>query len=265
MAQNGSMVGKWARRLGFGALILVLAGGLLTCSLSSPRPELEPGPEADALARRMMEAVNHEAWLNTGAVRWDFGGRQRHLWDRRRQLAEVTWGNHRVMIDLSRRQGIAWTDDEPVAGRDLDDLVDKAWSHWVNDSFWLNPVSKAFDDGTSRGVVSTEEGQGLLVSYASGGVTPGDAYLWLLDDQALPVAWKMWTQILPIGGIRAGWEDWIQLDTGARISTRHPMPAFELVLSDVQGAESLSALVPGPDPFEPLLDSLRDGADTNNE
>ena len=57
-------------------LVLGLLGlVVLGYSLHDPRPDGQPGPEADALARSMESAVNKEAWDRTGAVRWSFFGR----------------------------------------------------------------------------------------------------------------------------------------------------------------------------------------------
>jgi hypothetical protein len=100
------------------------------------------------------------------------------------------------------------------------------------------------DDGT----------RGLLVSYASGGVTPGDAYLWIVGDDGLPRAWKMWVTVIPIGGVQASWERWITLSTGARVATRHAMGPITLELTDVEGASTLGELEPGDDPFAALVE-----------
>ncbi|MEM1203668.1 MAG: hypothetical protein AAGN66_10605 [Acidobacteriota bacterium] len=255
MSTTTSKKSSLARRLGLGCLILLtlaLVGGCITLRvLDKPRPQAEVGPQADATAERMMAAVDVEAWQRTGAVTWDFGGRQQHLWDRQRQLSRVRWGDHEVLLDLTTRRGVARTGGEAVEGAAADELLEAAWSHWCNDSFWLNPIAKLFDDGTERGLVDGEEG-GLLVTYSSGGVTPGDAYLWQLGENDLPTAWRMWTQILPVDGVRASWDDWIDLDTGAKVATRHKTPLFELVLSDVRGAATLGELEPGDDPFAPL-------------
>ena len=97
--------------------------------------------------------------------------------------------------------------------------------------------------------------ESLLVSYASGGLTPGDAYLWRVGPDGTPTAWKLWVSILPIGGVETSWEGWVTLDTGARISTRHAGPlGLTLELTDVEGAATLDALVDGPDPFAPLFE-----------
>lgn len=241
-------------------LFLVLLAFGLTLGIGlrlahSPLPKGTPGPEADALARRMLESIDDGAWQHTGAVSWDFDGRQQHLWDRTRQLARVRFDDTEVLLDLTHRSGKAFVDGVPVSPGDLEALVDKAWSFWCNDSFWLNPISKLFDAGTTRQLVDLGGGgQGLLVTYAEGGVTPGDSYLWIASPDGRPTAWKMWTRILPLGGLEASWDNWIELPTGAAISTRHDIAFLELRLLDVEGAASLADLVPGEDPFAPLLD-----------
>jgi hypothetical protein len=218
------------------------------------RPVGIPGPEAEALARRMLAAVNEPAWQSTGAVRWSFRGNRDHLWDRDRGLARVRWGRVEVMVDLTRREGVAFENGRRVEGDKAAALVAKAFARWTNDSFWLNPLAKMFDAGTRRGLVRLEDGSAaLLVEYTSGGLTPGDAYLWRLGPDDLPVSWKMWTSNLPKGGTRASWESWVELETGARIATRHKLALGSVEIGDLAGAANLALLEPGADPFAALL------------
>ena len=94
-----------------------------------------------------------------------------------------------------------------------------------------------------------------MVSYASGGLTPGDAYVWIVGPDGRPRSWKMWVSIIPIGGVEVSWDGWRELATGAWISTAHHGPlGLTLELGDVRGAETLEALVDGPDPFSPLFE-----------
>jgi hypothetical protein len=139
-----------------------------------------------------------------------------------------------------------------VSGEEARELREQAYAHWINDSFWLNPVVKLFDEGTTRALVAQPDGSdALLLSYASGGLTPGDAYLWIGDPSAPPRAWKMWVSILPIGGVECTWDRWQTLSTGAKISTRHDCGIFVLELTDVEGAADVVALE-GEDPFAAL-------------
>ncbi len=239
--------------------MLVLVVAALTCFVfwvSEPRPTSERPEAASREVDRMWRALRQEAWLETGAVEWDFGGRQQHLWDRERSLSRVSWGSVTVLQHLSRREGLAFDAGQQVTDPERrQELVEQAWAHFANDSFWLAAPFKARDPGTSLGMGLAGEDEGVLVSYAQGGVTPGDAYLWVVDAEGRPVAWRMWVSILPIGGERTTWEGWLELDTGAWVATRHRFAhvPFELVLSDVRGAATLSELTGGDDPFEPLV------------
>jgi hypothetical protein len=92
---------------------------------------------------------------------------------------------------------------------------------------------KVFDPGTRRGIVILEDGsEGLLVSYTSGGVTPGDHYLWILEASGLPKAWRMWVNIIPIGGLEFGWTDWTAPE-GPRIARNHPSALFGVPIKDL--------------------------------
>jgi hypothetical protein len=233
-------------------------------SLSHDLPALHPSEEADALARAMMASVNHQAWLETGAVTWTFRGQNVHRWDRRRNLALVAWevdgpSLMEVFLDLDSKDGIVKKDHVELTQKtepeERSAALQSAWEYWANDSFWLHPIAKLFDEGTSRGLVTPQEGEfeeglrGLLVTYGSGGVTPGDSYLWLVDSNSRPVAWRMWTQILPIQGLETSWEGWQELSTGAFVATKHQTPLGALGLSELRGGHSLSDLQDGDDPF----------------
>jgi len=227
--------------------------------LDQPRPVGKPGPQAEKLASRLLTAVDADAWKSTGAVRWTFADRHRHLWDRERHLARVRWDDLEVLVDLNRRTGLAWRGGTPLPPAEVDEKVDAAWNHWINDAFWLNPVVKILDPGTVRQLVPLSGGDsGLLVTYSSGGATPGDSYLWLVGPDGLPRAWKMWVSILPVGGIEASWEGWTTLATGARVATRHRIFFLTLELTDVAGAATLAQLEPGADPFAPLFEDTAD-------
>lgn len=250
---------KWLKRIAIAALAI----GLLSCLglgiawaiASEPRPEGRR-EGADALARRIETAVNVEAWERTGAVRWRFGGARGahdHLWDRERDVSRVRWGDgFEALIRIGGPYGRAYDDGVELEGDDAREALEDAWGYWVNDSFWLNPLAKLRDEGVTLSVV---DGDRLLVSYSRGGLTPGDAYLWIVGEDGLPERWKLWVSVIPVGGVEGTWEEWITLSTGARISTRHRMPLGVVVeINGVEGAATLAELVPGEDPFAPLFD-----------
>jgi hypothetical protein len=237
------------RILGWVIGVTLVAVAALWLGLRHSMPPTTPGPAAEALAHDLQRAVDADAWRRTGAIRWQVQGR-RHLWDRQRGLARVEWRNNRVLLDVATQKGRAW-----VGGVEVTDpaergaLLHKGYAWWINDSFWLNPVVKAFDGGTSRARATVDGKPALLVSYASGGLTPGDRYLWIIGPDGRPERWRIWVHILPIGGLEFTWEGWTRLPTGAWIATSHRALGIDAVhLTDVAAGATLHDLEPG-DPF----------------
>jgi hypothetical protein len=236
----------------------VLLAGFSSACASTPFPDhAKPGPAADELAHRIERAIDKRAWDRTGAISWVFGGFNRHLWDRRRNFARVELiGGTTVWIDLSTHRGLASRGGEPICGDDLADALDSGYRAWINDSFWLNPLVKLFDDGVERKRAELLSGRpgasGLIVQYTKGGVTPGDTYLWIVSSSGRPRAWRMWVSVLPVGGVEATWEDWTRVETGAWISRKHRVGPATLRISEVTAARDVKALAGGEDPFRAL-------------
>lgn len=212
--------------------VAVIAGFafLALLILDKPLPEGNAGPDAEALAEKMLEAIGYEAWEKIPYVAWSFRDAHHYVWDKKNHISSVKWDDYEAVINLNTISGRATKGGVELNGTELDEAVQTAWEYWCNDSFWLNAPAKINDAGTTRRIVIGEdESEQLLVQYASGGVTPGDAFLWKLDENYLPVAYKMWVSIIPIGGVEATWEDWVEKD-GAMISTRHELGPFGIFI-----------------------------------
>lgn len=232
---------------------LTVVGGALAWSVHKPLPKGVQGAAADALAERIMEAVNKPAWDTTTYVKWSFPGGHHYVWDKKDGLVEVSWGKNSVVIRTDGQLVKAWHKGQAISGKKAEKAAAKAWFFFCNDSFWLNPLVKLFDDGTSRGIVELEDGtEGLLITYSSGGVTPGDSYLWILGEDGMPKAWQMWVGIIPIGGMEASWESWKTLSTGAMVATAHDLGIYKMALKDVAGGMTLQEIGLDKDPFEGL-------------
>lgn len=247
----------WTRRalkiLGGALLALALLVGGVFVAFRHAMPNTASG-DANPLARRMLAAVDADAWARTGAVRWTAPNGARHIWDRQRNYHRYEHKGLMVQLDLGLIEGVAWRGGRRLTGREAEEALDLGYARFCNDSFWLNPVPKAFDNGTARSLAHDVNGRdGVLVSYATGGVTPGDRYLWILDANARPTAWRMWVSILPIPGLEASWEGWTRLPTGAWISTLHRVGPVTLRITNLRAAESLAALMPGVEPFHELI------------
>lgn len=221
--------------LGLFFLLLILFAVIAGFVANEPMPEGKSGPEADALARKMEMAVNKEAWDSTRYVSWEFRTGTAYFWDKFKEAVVVEWGENKVLLRTEDQTGIAYENGQEVTDAEQKaTLLEKAWAQFANDSFWLCAQMKAFAPGTSREVVTLADGsEGLLVHYSTGGVTPGDSYLWHLDENGLPQSWQMWVNIIPVGGLSFSWEDWTAA-SGARIAKQHNGSLFGVPIVDLE-------------------------------
>ncbi len=235
------------------AFILLFIGAYLL--YNKPLPEGTSGPEADRLAQKMMAAVGAENLDETNILTWTFKGSHHYIWDRKRNLVEVKGGENKVLLNLDDWQkGKAYDDGKVVTGEELDKKRGKAWELFCNDSFWFIAPTKVMDKGVERAIVKDEDGNdALLVTYTSGGVTPGDSYLWLLDNSGLPKAFRLWVSIIPIGGVKATWEDWKTLGTGLKVATNHKLGPVTLPITETAAAGTFAELNISEDPFAAIL------------
>lgn len=196
-------------------------------------PTGKKGPEADELATKMLNALNYEAYKNTRFIEWSFRGKRFYKWDKQENIVEVSWDENKVTLHTK----------EPgksivlINGKEIEDkeTLQKSIDYFNNDSFWLVAPYKVFDDGIERKLVNYEGKDALLVTYTTGGSTPGDSYLWILDENGKPTSYKMWVSIIPTGGTEASWNDWIITESGATLPTKHEMAVGILDLGDVKG------------------------------
>ncbi|MEL6988023.1 MAG: hypothetical protein AAGK97_09340, partial [Bacteroidota bacterium] len=215
-------------------------------------PTGKEGPAAEALTDKMFQAINKSAWETTPYITWNFADRNQYVWDKINHNVEVRSGTSRVLLNTKRVDGIAYDNEVEVTGDKANKLIQKAWSNFCNDSFWLNAPSKARDPGTSRYLVNTKDGkEALMIKYNSGGVTPGDTYLWFLDETGLPTSYKMWVKIIPIGGVEWGWNDWLTLNDGAKVSSLHK-GLFDIQIKDLKAGNTLQELGAPSDLFAKL-------------
>lgn len=222
--------------------------------LNEKRPQITESAEADQLAMKLLDAVNKQAWDSTNVITWQYKGGHTHIWDKKNKLVSVVWGSYHVLLNLQTwEKGKAFKENKEITGPELDVVRGKAWQYFCNDSFWLIAPFKVFDEGTTRSLVKNEAGgNDLLVSYASGGVTPGDAYLWQLDERGLPKSYKMWVKILPIGGVEATWENWVKQSSGAMIATTHQLGPLKIPILSLKTGVSLAQIGLNDSVFEAI-------------
>ncbi|NNE31253.1 MAG: hypothetical protein HKN40_02680 [Winogradskyella sp.] len=221
----------------FFTLPALLFFGFIYLKYNEDLPVGKQGPKADQLASKMLTALNEDAYLNTNYLEWTFKNRHHYKWYKTDNICEVFWADFRVVLDLNNTSNSeVYVAQQAYNGVEKSDYIDKAKDYFNNDSFWLVAPYKVFDMGTERRLVKTEEGkEALLVTYTTGGTTPGDSYLWHLDSAYKPISFQMWVNILPIQGLEATWEGWITTESGAQLPTLHKMLVIALEIDKVKG------------------------------
>ncbi|MGH1336500.1 MAG: hypothetical protein ACRBFS_10260 [Aureispira sp.] len=233
---------KILKGIGTFFLLAIIGFGILYLIYNEPLPKGKEGAEAQALLEQLNKAVNKEAWDKTRYLQWSFAGLGTHdyLWDRERHLVEVKYGDTRVLLNPSTKTGEVYENGVKVT-EDASSSVETAYAYFTNDAFWLNAFVQIEQPNIKLEAVDLEEenGKGLLVTYESGGVTPGDAYLWIFDENGLPKAWKMWVKIIPIGGVYSTWENWETLPTGAKVARSHSMGFLDTNIENLRSFQTL--------------------------
>jgi len=224
-----------------------IAGGLLLLALigfvvlylvyNEPLPGSQRGPAAEALAEKMLSTINYDAYKQTRYLEWSFaGGAHHYKWDKENGKVEVKWNDYIVNLNLNNKESSTVTENRKrLSTKESQDVISSAWDYFNNDSFWLVAPFKVFDEGTQRGIVKLEDGSdGLMITYTSGGTTPGDSYLWKLQSNGFPESYQMWVKIIPIGGIEATWDDWKVMENGLFLPSSHKLGPMTLDMGSVR-------------------------------
>jgi len=214
------------------ALIFISLGLVLVIQwLSKPLPESFTGPEADQFARDVQEALNITGYEALGEIQFSF--RDHHyLWNKAEERVLVSWEDYQVDLILSEIENSKILQGGKESNRA--DLIEKAKAFFYNDSYWLVAPFKFFDPGVVRSLVETDNGsKALLITHTSGGVTPGDSYLWYFDEKLVPTHFELWVSIIPIKGVSATWSSWVSKQ-GVLFSTLHKLGPLEITIGDLK-------------------------------
>ena len=200
-------------------------------------PTGKQGPKADQLATKMLSALNYDAYKTTDYLEWTFKEIHHYKWHKTENRCEVYWDDFKVDLHFNNDSNSkVFVAEQEYNGIEKQDYINKAITYFNNDSFWLVAPYKVFDPGVERRLVKTEDNkEALLVTYTSGGNTPGDSYLWHLDKNYRPISYQMWVDIIPIGGIEATWESWVTTKSGAQLPTFHKFLVFGLEIDGIKG------------------------------
>lgn len=232
-------------------LVLIIALVAFLYFTSKPLPEGQKGTKAEALTDKIQAAINQKAWDTTAAVSFTFRGNHHYLWDKKHNLVQVKWDDKKALYNTQTLEGIAYENDKKLTDSQKIDVIKKANDYFNNDSFWLIAPFKLRDAGTTRSIVMQDNQEALMVTYASGGSTPGDSYVWLVNQNYVPKAWKLWVSIIPVGGLETSWEDWTTFQNNVKIATSHK-GLINLKLENLKIGQSIEAINNGLNPFTEL-------------
>lgn len=207
--------------LGAVALLLLIAlslFGLVYLASDYEIPTGETGPTAEALRDRIEEATNIAGFRDLGAVEFTFGpSGNHHFYDIQRRFAEVRMGDTTVRFSLRDFKSRVERDGSVVTGAEAAEALRDAYKFHINDVFWLNPFAQLRSPGIELQKIGE---QALLVTYSSGGVTPGDSYLIVTNAAGRPTHWKMWT-FVPVKGMEFSFEGWENFGDDVPLSLKH--------------------------------------------
>ncbi|WP_347173778.1 hypothetical protein [Polaribacter uvawellassae] len=219
---------KVLKGIGILLALIIIVGTIFYISKNENLPTGVKGEKAEALANKMAKALNYEAYRNTEVLEWSFRGKHFYKWHKTENIVEVSWKNNKVVLNTKQpEKSEVFVSNTKTKNPQL---IKQATGFFNNDSFWLVAPFKVFDAGVKRSIVKHNDKDALLITYTTGGSTPGDSYLWILNENGFPTSFKMWTSIIPIGGIEASWNDWKKTEAGFQLPTKHKMILFGMDL-----------------------------------
>ena len=170
-------------------------------------PDLQGVQKGLQLAEKMSKAMNKSSYDSLSFISWQYGSHH-YEWNKKEDSVKVIWASFKVNFSTQTLEGMAFQGGIILTGDHNTEIVEKAIRYFNNDSFWLVAPYKIYDPGVKLNSVILPVGHGLMVTYTQGGSTPGDTYLWILDENYFPKAWKMWVKMLPVGGVKSKWLGW---------------------------------------------------------
>lgn len=213
------------------------------------------GSKADQLADSVYWATNQECWNDSSTIAWQFG-KKKELWDMKRELFMVEKKDVKVIISLaSPATGKAYKKGIEVTGKQKSKLLAKAYHSWANDSYWLNPFPKFYDQGVNRSTYTDKKGnRHLIIYYKDNTGKIGDTYDWTIGKDYVPTGWQLYVKIIPIQKYGFTWEQWTTLPCGLKISQLHRSSAFSIHLTNVQIIDNWKDTEYEKDPFAAIVE-----------
>ena len=186
-------------------LLVGLISFLFLLLLAAPSAAQSDAKALEIAARTLDAMGGEDAWNDTRFLRFEFFGFRLHHWDRHtgrhRFEGKTREGDAYVVVhDIDTHlagdpQGTAWLNGEALDGEDKAQWLDRAYSAWINDTYWLIMPYKLRDPGVTLryGGEIVEDGKTydkLQLNFDQVGLTPGDTYFaWIHRETGLMDRW----------------------------------------------------------------------------
>ncbi len=264
--------------------LLSLALLIFTGCRESPRQDTGAAADtmivetmADTVAMRVYEAMGGpDTWAALPYLQFDFAGgnetsrtlRARHLWNRvtgeyRVEIPAGEDSTYVVLFDVDTREGDVFLNGADVDGETEQQMLEQAYTRFINDSYWLLMPVKMMDPGVRRTYEADSSANGtdvVRLSFEGVGLTPGDRYWVYVDHETGRVQqWAFHLQRQPADHVPQPirWTDYKSIDTPAgtvTVSERKVGDGFVIYTDNVDVPEELpEGAFSDPNPI--LLDS----------
>ena len=201
---------------------------------NEPLPTAKYDDSTQLMVDTIKSFINYEHFSKTDYISWTFKKRHHFKWYKNKSLCEIYWKNIKVKLDLNnQKNSLVYINENLINISESKTYIKKAIKLFNNDSFWLVAPFKIEDEGTVLKTAVIDNKKALMVTYTKGGTTPGDTYVWLFDEKGNPKSFKMWVDLIPIGGLEASWNDWILTDSKIKLPTVHKIGPLELEIDQI--------------------------------
>lgn len=226
-------------KIGVGVVVFFTLPSILFFSFiylkyNEPIPAAKYDNNTQLMVDSIKSFINYDQYIHTDYLSWTFKKRHHFKWYKNKGLCEVYWENIKVKLELNNQENsLVYINEKLIDVSQYEPYIEKAVKLFNNDSFWLLAPFKLEDEGTIHRTTLIDNKKALMVTYTKGGTTPGDTYVWLFDEKGNPKSFKMWVDLIPIGGLEATWNDWILTDSKIKLPTVHKIGPLVLEIDQI--------------------------------
>jgi len=184
--------------------------------------------KANEIASKVMERLGGaENWDKTQYLVWTIFG-QNHVWDKWSGDFRVEHDSTVVHLNVNSKTGSVWVNGEKLA-EGADEILERTYGRWVNNSYWLVMPYKLQDPGTRLAYLGSKnldhqgsavEVEQIELTFDEVGLTPQNKYVLSVDGDNKIVQWDFYGDVNDAEPRFAlPWSDWkmygnIMLSTG---------------------------------------------------